>query len=74
MSIFWSEFPSLATCDPCKGFYFREKGQSVEVPAHVDQWQVTVLDLASNELQHRFAQVRDTFWKEARQWMSHLEL
>ena len=27
--------------------------------------EVTILDLAPKELQHRFAQVRDMFWKEA---------
>jgi len=53
-----------------KGFYFREKDRFVEMPDHVNKWQVSVLDLPPKELHHRFAQVRDTFWKEVERFMN----
>lgn len=52
-----------------KGFYFREKDRFVEMPDHVHKWQVSVLDLPPKNLQHRSAQVRDTFWKEVERFM-----
>ncbi|CAJ1349408.1 unnamed protein product, partial [Effrenium voratum] len=52
-----------------KGFYFRERDRFVELPEHVSRWPVTILDLATLELQHRFAAVRDSFWKEVEHFM-----
>lgn len=45
-----------------KGIYFEEVGSMA--PKHVTEWAVNILPMAPYQFQHRFASVRDEFWKE----------
>jgi len=65
-------WPFATTIDlftTAKGLFFKDKSLSIELPQHVKQWPVTILDLPNPQLQHRAQALRDAFWREVEDFM-----
>lgn len=55
-----------------KGVYFNPV--NVLTPLHVRSWAVSILDLQMLQYQHRYAELRDTFWVEVTAWLKSYRL